>query len=147
MSTLVVGVGSPHGDDRAGWKLVELLAPHLPTDVRAITLVEPLRLLDELAGVERLILVDACRSGMPAGSIVRLTWPDPTFATRHSHSTHGFSVAAVLALADQLGRLPPVVVAHGIEASTDGALEEISPAVARALLEVCQQISGELGIT
>src|SRR5262249_17121781 len=107
---------------------------------------EPLRLLDELAGVERLILVDACRAGLPPGAVVRLEWPDPAIETRHGRSTHGFSVAAVLALAQQLGRLSPHVIVFGIEAGPADPLEEISPPVARALPQVCLRVLRELDL-
>ena len=59
----VVGVGSPHGDDRVGWRLVEDLAESAGAGVEAVAVTQPLGLLDHLDGCSVLIVVDACRAG------------------------------------------------------------------------------------
>ena len=60
----VVGVGSPHGDDRVGWRLVEDLAESAGPGVEAVAVAQPLGLLDHLDGCSALIVVDACRAGL-----------------------------------------------------------------------------------
>src|SRR5208282_6898835 len=54
----VVGVGSPHGDDRVGWRLVEDLAESAGPGVEAVVVAQPLGLLDYLDGCSALIVVD-----------------------------------------------------------------------------------------
>jgi hydrogenase maturation protease len=135
----VVGLGSPHGDDRAAWRVVEMLqAPE------AVALGEPSRLLEHLDGCAKLVLVDACRSGRPPGTILRLSLPHAALGTFPGRSSHGLSVGAVLALAEQLGRLPPALVLYAIEAQSCEPNQELSPAVSAALAELCRRVRQEL---
>jgi hypothetical protein len=75
--TLIVGLGSPAGDDQAGWKLVEMLGERLPAGAHACALREPTKLWDVLGGCERLIVIDAVRTGRAPGTVCRLVWPAP----------------------------------------------------------------------
>ena len=146
-STLVVGIGSAQGEDSVGWQVIEQLrntpseADRLAEKVRLCTLADPLRLLDELEGVQRLLLVDACQAGQEAGTVLRFDWPAPQLAARWGTSSHGIDVPAVLQLAEQLGRLPPRVVLFGIEVGSS----EIPGVLARALPILCQQLHKEIG--
>lgn len=143
-TTVVVGVGSPFGDDQAGWRLVEVLQrqPHLPAWLKTIS--EATQLIDELEGCRRLIIVDACHSGGRAGTVTRLHWPDPRIAERHSQSTHGVGVCDALRLAERLGRLPPVVEIFGIEVGDCEPGREICLEVLRVVAELEAVILGEL---
>jgi hydrogenase maturation protease len=143
--TLIVGVGSPAGDDQAGWKAVELLGPRLPAGARACALREPTHLLDVLEGCERLILIDAVLSGRAPGAVCRLVWPCPEVEALFGASSHGLGLGAVLALADRLGRLPARVVLFGVEGQVWGPDEGVSPAVTAALPGLCEQLERELG--
>jgi hydrogenase maturation protease len=142
----VVAVGSPHGDDQAGWQLIERLRQEEVPGLEAACVPEPLGLLDHLEGCEALVLVDACRSGAAPGTIVRLDWPDPRLEACGSASTHGFGVARVLALAATLGRLPSRVVILGIEADACRPGAEISPAVTDALESLQRLVLREAGL-
>jgi hydrogenase maturation protease len=138
----IVTVGSPHGDDRVGWELARrLAAEHPPVDV--LTLSQPLDLLHHLAGVARLVVVDACRSGARPGTIHRFTWPDARLDAHSGSSTHGFGIAAVLDLAQSLGQSLPEIVLLGIEVETCGPGDEISPAVEAAMPELCERVLAE----
>jgi hydrogenase maturation protease len=143
MRCLIAGIGSPHGDDQVGWKVVEVLARRVPADVRVVAVKAPLGLLDELAGVDRLILVDGCRGGNPPGTIVRLAWPAEAVAMQSHTSSHGFDLGAVLRLAEALERLPREVVLYAIEVEHCHPGAELGPALARALPEVCHRVLGE----
>jgi hydrogenase maturation protease len=112
----VVGIGSPHGDDRAGWLVAERLATEAgwnPSTVVEVTSAgDPLRLVGLLEGCRRLIVVDACRSGRPAGTVVRTTWGEVKRGLAGAPggdagpSSHGLGVAEALGLAEALGRVP-----------------------------------------
>lgn len=143
-TTMVIGVGSPFGDDQAGWRLVEMLQrqPHLPARLKTIP--EATQLIDEFGDCRRVIIVDACRSGCTAGTVTRLRWPDPRIAERHSQSTHGVGVCDALRLAERLGRLPAAVDIFGIEVGDCEPEREISREVLQALAKLETEILAEL---
>jgi Ni,Fe-hydrogenase maturation factor len=62
VGTLIVGIGSPHGDDQAGWKVIERLEPlqwQWPSvELRQATV--PHDLIDWLEGKATLHLIDGC---------------------------------------------------------------------------------------
>lgn len=118
---VVVGLGSPFGGDRLGWEVLARLqgarhAERLPAPEVALRSCDRpgARLLDEIAGTELAVIVDAVRSGLPAGQLVRLTGAAGAGAT-HCLSSHGFGVAQTLALGHALNTLPPNIVIHGVE--------------------------------
>jgi hydrogenase maturation protease len=143
-STTVVGLGSPFGDDQAGWRLVELLEqrPDVPAQLKIIH--EATQLVDELAGCRKLIVVDACRGGMRSGALSRLSWPDPRIRQYHNHSTHGVGLCNALQLAERLGRIPPSVEIFGIEIGNDRPHDEMTQEVALAVADLVKTILAEL---
>jgi hydrogenase maturation protease len=143
-SVKVVGLGSPQGDDQAAWQVVERLRAQLTPTVEASTIVEPTRLLDVLEGCTKLVLIDACRSGQPPGSIIRLEWPQPALQTRSGFSSHGLGVGAVLKLAENLGQLPLSVVLFGIEVQDCQPGNPLSQPVCHSLGDLCQQVLEEV---
>jgi hydrogenase maturation protease len=140
----ILAVGSPHGDDQAAWHVAERLRRKPLPGVEAVAVSDPVRILDYLGGCERLVLLDACRSGAKPGTVLRLVWPDPRLHERAGSSTHGFGVVKVLELADRLGWLPPSVVLIGIEAEACYPTTEASPAVRRALPNLYRQVLTEV---
>jgi hydrogenase maturation protease len=140
----ILAAGSWHGDDRAGWKIVGRLRPDLPPGVEALALADPLELLEHLEGCTHLVLVDACRTGAQPGTIIRLSWPDSELNSAAGSSTHGFGVAAALALAAALGRLPAKVVLLGLEVQDCGPGLALSGPVRAALPKLCQQVLREV---
>lgn len=152
--TLVLGVGNATcGDDGAGPALVAKLTRHAPRGVDlALSDGEILGLLAALEGRERVILVDAARSGRPPGSIFRFSDPDPGAMTLRAGSTHALGVAQALALQGTLGRRPAAaVVVYAIEGLSfrpgDGLSPEVACAVdraermVRAEIEPCRKLS------
>ena len=114
----ILGIGSPSGDDQAGWLTVDaLLAAGIQTSPAII--IEKLdrpgaNLISLLENASRVILVDAMQSGGQPGAIqhfVQKDWPD----YGHGLSSHGFGVLAALSLARELGSLPPRLDLYGIE--------------------------------
>ena len=140
---LVVGLGSPHGDDRAGWLLVERLRASQPSAVDAVALKTPLDLLDHLPGCRKLICVDGCVSSSPAGTITRRQWPNQALAESGSRSTHGVGLIEALRLADALDKLPAIVVIFTIEIEASGSADDISPSVRDALVALERQVLAE----
>jgi len=106
----VLGMGSPHGADRAGWLLAERLLERTDLGATVRPLSTPLELLDHLDGCEFLLVVDACRTGADEGTVLRLSWPDSRIRAHQSLSSHGLGLGESLLLAEQLGKLPENVV-------------------------------------
>jgi hydrogenase maturation protease len=115
LATKVIGIGSHHGDDRAGWIIAQRLRRRTNLPAQIVTLRSPTGLLDQQNGCDRLILIDTCVSGDTPGSIKRLEWPDVAFRRPGGMSTHGLTLADALRLAERLDRLPREVVLFVIE--------------------------------
>jgi hydrogenase maturation protease len=111
MKTLVLGLGNPIlADDGVGIYIVRAAAARCP-QLDGVTFAEAsmggLRLLDLLAGYERVILVDAIqtRNGQPG----KFYWlgPGDLHASLHSGCTHDLSLPGALSLGRRLGMQVP----------------------------------------
>ena len=142
--TTVLGIGSPHGDDQVAWLLVDRLEDRAEIPVAWARLAGPSHMLDHVDGCSRLIIIDCCESGAGPGEITRLSWPDPRIARQHSHSSHGFGIAEMLALAEQLGRLPSEVILYGIEKKHCSPGMPLSVEVTDGLAKLEHELLGEL---
>jgi hydrogenase maturation protease len=144
MPAVVIGIGSDHGDDQAGWQVVRMLRDDPRFKHKAVEVGETTCLIDHLAGCEHLVVVDASSSGAPPSTISRLTWPSAVVQLHEANSTHGVGVADALRLAEQLGRLPRRVVLFGVEGVSFEPASDMSPAVYRALPAVVDRVIEEL---
>jgi hydrogenase maturation protease len=126
--------------------LVERLKDRNDVDAMVAAIGEPSQLLDYVDGCDRLIVVDACESGASAGEVTRLAWPDPRIAARRAYSTHGFGVAQMLGLVEQLGRLPREVILFGIEMKHCRCELPLSSAVQHGLDELEQELVREIRV-
>jgi hydrogenase maturation protease len=156
-TALFVGIGSPHGDDRAGWLVADALAQacaHVaaPTNGgsalrRTVTIRKagvPADLLDWMEGAATLIVCDAVRgAGMP-GTLHQWRWPDAGIERYHSAGSHDLGLSGVLELAEKLGRLPPEVIVWGIEIGPVVPAAGASPQVLEALPDLVRRIWSEL---
>lgn len=149
----IIGLGSPFGDDRAGWEVVQALTNGqwsrnvTRNRIRVECLDRPgPRLLERFREADCVILIDAMRSGAPAGT-VRQLGPDEIAAASATHSSHGFGLAQTIALARALGSLPPELVLFGIEADSFGGTG-LSPRVEAAIPSLVARIDGHVkGLT
>jgi hydrogenase maturation protease len=117
---LVVTLGNRWaGDDALGSRVADRLRRmRMP----GVDLIEagrrPDRLLDDLGAYRAVFIVDAVLAPRtPPGRLVEFDWRlprRPPLAEDRSASTHALSTAAVLDLADRLGRLPAVVRIVGV---------------------------------
>ena len=101
---MIIGIGTHSGgDDQAGLLVSGRLRE---LSVEAIDYSgELLGLMDLWEGADRVILVDAMRSGEAPGSVRRLDWGAAPFAGQELPiSTHGLGPFAILSLAAELGR-------------------------------------------
>lgn len=143
--TLVVGIGSPYGDDQVGWLVADRLASRVVrnrTEVRRAA--SPTDVLDWLQDVERLVICDACRGLRHVGEVRRWNWPTPDIPAIAWSGTHDLSLPGVLALAERLARLPRQVIVWAIEAAPSCAAETLSADVSAAIPELVNRIACEL---
>lgn len=145
--TIVVGLGNPIlGDDAVGWKAAELVrmdAAKLGAEVKTLSL-GGLRLMEELIGYDRAVIIDAvCYDNLPLGSV--RTFPleslENPFAG-HLGSTHETNLQSALEMGRLLGQHLPgevMVVAISTAPSIDFS-ETLSPAAAGALPAALQKV-------
>lgn len=120
----IVGVGSPFGEDRAGWQAARFLGEHF-----ALTYPNLLQSLDVLDrpgaallnylkpddGVVLLIDAVVVRPGAPSVA----TYTLDELAEQAVISSHGFGVAETLALGHKLGLLHPEIYLFGVAGEPD----------------------------
>jgi hydrogenase maturation protease len=152
MKTLVLGLGNPIlTDDGVGIHVVRAAASRRsPSNSVAFAeaSVGGLRLLDLLAGYERVIMVDAIQTrGRQPGDIYRIG-PCDLQASLHSGSTHDLSLPGALDLGRRLGMKLPgdkdlMILAVEVEdVLTFG--ETCTPAVTRAIPHAVEIMLAEL---
>lgn len=142
-SRLVVGLGSvDRGDDAVGPAVASLVADELSRlgehDVHVVVHEDPTELVELMTGYRSVVVVDAIRSGAPAGRVLVRTvtpggQPLPTLDDPGAAGTHGLGLGHALELAKSLGRLPHLLCLVGIEAQGFERGAPMSPAVAQAV--------------
>lgn len=149
--TLVLGLGNPIlTDDGVGIHVVRAVADRVQqADVDlAEASVGGLRLLDQLVGYYRVVIVDAIQTeeGKP-GDLCRLG-PANLRGSLHSGSTHDLSLRGALTLGRQLGMCLPAddqIIIIGIQVEDVLTFaEECTPAVAGAVPAAVAQVRDEL---
>ena len=134
---LVIGYGNLlRGDDAVGHVAVDAIGADPRFAGVTVLTVHQLtpEIADDVAGATRLVIVDACDDGTPAGT-VHLT---EVLAEAGAPSlTHHVSAGAVLALATALhGHAPPATVVTVAVADTSTGDGALSPLVAAAVPHV-----------
>lgn len=138
--TLIVAVGSSHGDDQAAWHVADLLSSSLCRDTRIVKASVPLNMIDWLENVDRLYIIDACEGGGDVGQLLRLSWPDGQLTKLRAAGTHDFDVPSVLDLAEKLNRLPPSISIWAIVGENFAPQRKISDRVEGNLPAIAKTI-------
>lgn len=142
---LVVGIGSPHGEDRLGW-LAALGVKQRQferCDVRiAMT---PADLLDWLQGYETVHVCDACRGAGSRAAVHRWQWPDGRIEAQTWSGSHDLGLAGILELAVEIGMAPAAIILWGLEApGCEPGAADHDDVVDQLIAEVVERISAEL---
>jgi hydrogenase maturation protease len=146
---LVIGVGNPdRADDGAGALVAARLTALRPPRLRAMVRDgDVLALLDDWAGADAVVVVDAAAPLARAGAIHRWTpGCGPLPLPPQPRSTHGLGVAEAITLAERLGRLPPVLVVYAIEGARFELGAAMTVAVRRASLALARRLGAGRGI-
>lgn len=128
-----------------GVLVVRSLVGRMPSDVALVEDGDPLSVLEEWEKFDAVILVDAVRSGSPAGTVQvfdgrRL----PSTVRAGLVSTHGLGVRDVIGLGEALGTLPEIVRVVGIEAAEFEPGAALAPEVVRAVAEAVEVVREQI---
>jgi hydrogenase maturation protease len=132
---LVLCLGNAlRSDDAVALRVADLLEAAPPAGaVLRRTAVSGLYLLDEMEGFDRVVVVDAVRTGRPAGTV--LSFPLEALRAPEGPSPHSIGLPSVLARAKAAGAPVPstihVVAVEVLDLETVG--EGLTPEVARAV--------------
>ena len=149
---LVVGLGSPdRGDDAVGRAVVRSVTASLP-GIAVVDHEDPTSLLDLWDGHDPVVVVDAVRSGAPAGTLHVLETgaagaPVSEGAWTHAGhgGTHAVGLAEMVELGRALARLPGRLIVVGIEAASFDHGAPLTPRVAEAVpaaaARVCHEVA------
>ena len=148
---VVVGIGSAYRrDDGAGPAVIGMLSGRVPAGTELLVADgEPTWLVEAWTGAAAAIVVDAVTgSGAPAGTLHRIVLcpPEPAVLAPESPtlSWHGAGLGTAIALAEALGRVPPLLIVHGVQAADTGYGDTMTPPVAAALSELAAAVRADL---
>jgi hydrogenase maturation protease len=132
----VIGVGNrERGDDGIGPWVAEQIAAGSWDGVRTVTLdsADGTMLLSAWDGAERVYVVDAVKSNLPPGTIVRLTAEQLMRSEgMRTLSTHGIGLREALEIGHALGMCPGRLAIYGIAGQKFAPGDEITPLVESA---------------
>jgi hydrogenase maturation protease len=145
----IIGIGNEYrGDDQVGRVVARALRSRIGPLAGAQVSEqdgEGTALMTAWQDARAVILIDAVSSGAAPGTIFRLDARTDQFPRGHLRcSTHAFSVAEAIALAQALNQLPPDVIIYGVEGERFAPGSELSPAVERAARVVADRIAREV---
>jgi len=143
-SVVVIGVGNNlRGDDGAGLAAAARLRGEPGIQVRT-SAGEGIDLLAMWEDAGAVLLVDAVRSGAPAGTIHRYDVSDePLPSSPRRPAGHAISTSDAIELARQLGQLPAKVVVFGVEGGRFETGSALSPAVEAAIEPLVAAVATE----
>ena len=145
----IIGIGSPSGDDQAGWLTVDaLLAGGMQT--RREIIVEKLdrpgaNLIPLLEDASWAILIDAMQSDGQVGRIQRFDQKDWSNYSQ-GLSSHGFGVLAALSLAQAMAGLPARLDLYGIETGSTAPGDEPGAEIRSAARRLARAVAAELNV-
>jgi hydrogenase maturation protease len=143
LGPLILGVGNRYRrDDGAGAAAAEMLAVR-GLDAHAVD-GDGATLAALWEGRGTVILIDAMRSGLPAGRIRRIdAHAGELPADCGFFNSHAFGPAQAVETARALGKLPARLIIFGVEGGDFGWGEALSAPVAAALPELCAAVVNE----
>lgn len=146
MKVLVLGIGNPlRSDDGIGIHVIEALREEdLGEGVHIKEGLSGLDILGAIAGYERIIIIDAIKSGGETGTIYKLSVGDlHARQTLHTFSTHDVDIPTMLKLGKDLypEKMPEDIVIIAVEAEDIETFSETcTPKVEKAIQEVIHLI-------
>lgn len=147
---LILGIGNTLLTDEAvGVRAVEALqdAYDLPPEVQAVDAgTSSMDMLDVIADVDLLVVLDALKTGKPLGTVLRLAGDEVPVFFRKKLSPHQVGLSDVLASLEFAGCRPKDIVVIGVEAENFGLGLEMTPLIATRVPELAARVVGELAV-
>lgn len=148
MKTLILALGNPIlSDDGVAHKVADRLTERLHTQYDIIkSSAATMDIIPQLAGYERLVVIDAIQLGtVPPGTVHRISL-DALADTVRMSSPHDINFATALQVAKEWGYdIPADVRIYGIEVKELSKFSEgCTPEVAEKLDEIVEQILNDL---
>ncbi len=143
----VFGIGNElRGDDAVGPTVAARIRPAVGAAAEVVTLPSvDAGLLGRWEGLDLAIVIDAIRAGRPPGAIERIeVGGSPLPSDLGTTSTHGFSLAQVVALGQALGRMPRRLVIFGVESRDFAPGTALSGPVAAAIPRTGDRVLAEI---
>lgn len=137
--TLFVGLGSPHGDDRAGWLVMDRLRDCGVAATDAVALQSPDEIWQHSTADRELAICDAAVDLGDVGTICRWVWPGVRLPEGR-HGSHDLPLHEVLVLGQTLGMCPANVVIWTITGGCFVPDAEVSPAVRAAAVSLADSL-------
>lgn len=142
---LIIGIGSPWGDDRFGWMVVErlqsmstMLQSELLTAERGSA-----ELLQWLQHDRPTLLIDALRSDDQVG-IVKVIEREALLGEVDAISSHQIDLRQILVLADTLGQLPRRLCLFGVTIDCWEVDAHHSAAIEAVVESICEAVVAQL---
>ncbi|MDJ0738430.1 MAG: hydrogenase maturation protease [Gammaproteobacteria bacterium] len=137
----VIGLGSPFGDDQAGWWVADRLREQNLSGIDIVTLDRPgAALIDWFRDCNHVILIDALVDGGDAGRVVAL---DPDLLPgQRPLTSHQLAISETLALAEALDCRPACVEIYGVTIQTS---DQVHAEVRHAAERLGARLSARLG--
>jgi hydrogenase maturation protease len=150
VKVLVLGIGNPlRADDGVGIHITEALKQDTGCDTINIRDgISGLDILGTITDYDRVVVVDAIRSGGEPGTVYRLSPEDIGFQkTLHAFSTHDMDFFATIELGNSLflERMPKEIIIIAVEADDITTVsEQCTPEVEKAIPKAVDIIKGLL---
>jgi hydrogenase maturation protease len=146
----VIGVGSPFGDDQAGWYVADALAASSKVAaygerVAVTSCRSPGGDLPELlTNSDVAIVVDAVIDNGAAGTVYRIEGHRLPAFVAGALSSHGITLQTILEISDALQNRPKALIVYGIEAQVSGTGSAMSESMCRAAARVVEHIKRDI---
>ncbi|MFW2571387.1 hydrogenase maturation protease [Legionella sp. 29fVS95] len=149
---LILGIGSPFGDDRLGWEVVQglqqkkALQDYSTEQLQFMACDRPgLNLLDWMQQAKTVFLIDAVRTGAKVGSLLYLE-NEEIKTINPIQSTHEFGLANTIEMGKILNLLPKKLVLYGIEVNELKFQFEITEPIRAAIDALITRIEKDIAI-
>ncbi|MFH1650798.1 MAG: HyaD/HybD family hydrogenase maturation endopeptidase [Chloroflexota bacterium] len=144
---VVLGVGNLLlQDEGVGVHVIQALEGTTPPEATSLEIIDGGTLPDmvPLAGVDKLIVVDAVKGGGKPGSVYRFHPEDISLERGTATSLHQLNLLENLGIMEHLGQKPAEVVIIGVEPEEITWGLELSPRLQQCLPRIVEVVNGEI---
>ncbi len=145
---LIVGLGSPYGDDQIGWIACEQLKieiGNLPTVEFVVCDRSAIEWVSKISHAKQILFIDAMRSGEKPGTVRKIDLGTDQWNTCPTKlSSHGISIKDAIDVALSLGELPEFISVWGVEMEQCNYESGLSQSVEKALPGLLANIKSEI---